>query len=284
MVLEQLYSSEFLRKKPYFAFLLGICYSIVGIFVAMFAFPKDPALVAVAVTALLFLPSFYKMTFCVEESESKIKRMGVWHLIRHNQQLIKAYLAAFFGVFLVFTLFSMLLPSLAANHLFKQQLAVFYGAGGATFTKALFIDLLRNNILVLLLCFAISLLAGNGAIFLIAWNASVWGTIFGSIAKTASFSLGGNAWFFLLLILLTVLPHLLLEISSYVLAVISGTVISDGFAAKKLVPSRLAMLIKYNLILLVTAIVILLVAAGIETFVLGNFHTYTNLANAAFLA
>ena len=48
MVLEQIYSVETLRDKPIYTFLLGITYALIGLGAALFMFPEDPALVAVA--------------------------------------------------------------------------------------------------------------------------------------------------------------------------------------------------------------------------------------------
>ena len=70
MVLEHLFPENWLEKKARYAFLLGICYSVVGILFAKLLFPEDPALVSVAFTSLLLLPELYKM-FAIEEQKEK---------------------------------------------------------------------------------------------------------------------------------------------------------------------------------------------------------------------
>ncbi|MBW3022958.1 stage II sporulation protein M, partial [Candidatus Woesearchaeota archaeon] len=233
MVLEQIYSTEFLRKKPFFAFLLGITYTLLGLGAAILMFPEDPALVAVAITSVLFLPSLYLLVVEEEEQESKERKFNLLKIIRRQKQFIKVYVYAFLGRFVVFSFFSMILPTLAANHLFREQLAILGSVGGAFFSKGLFYGILTNNLKIFLLCFLVSFILGNGAIFIIAWNGSVWGTIFGNLAKSSALSVGKNPFIYFVLILISVFPHMILEILAYILAIVAGTLISQGMLKEK---------------------------------------------------
>ncbi|MDO8661387.1 MAG: stage II sporulation protein M [Candidatus Woesearchaeota archaeon] len=280
MVFEQIYSVDFLKQHPWYGLLLGAGYSVFGMALAMFLFPKDPALVAVAITAILLLPSLYNFT-SLEESAEKGSEFSLLKVWKENKTLLGLYLALFFGSFFVFAFFALVLPSLSANFLFKQQLEVLFGVGHA-FSSSMFMDLLTNNFKVLMLCFLISLFAGNGSIFLIIWNASVWGTIFGTIAKTAAVSIGGSSAVVFVLILLSVLPHVFLEILSYILGVISGTVISEGLVKEKLLSKELHAVVISNITILIAGLVVLVIAVGVETFVLNNFTTYAKIARLAF--
>ncbi len=280
MVFEQIYSVDFLKQHPWYGLLLGAGYSVFGIALAMFLFPKDPALVAVAITSILLLPSLYNFT-SLEESAEKNSVFSLLQIWQENKTLICLYLALFFGSFFVFAFFSLVLPSLSANFLFKQQLDVLFGVGHA-FSSSVFMNLLTNNFKVLMLCFLISLIAGNGSIFLIIWNASVWGTIFGTIAKTAALSIGGSSMVVFVLILLSVLPHVFLEILSYLFGVISGTVISEGLVKEKLLSRELYTVIMSNIAILIAGIVVLVIAVGVETWVLNNFTTYAKITRLVF--
>lgn len=93
MVLEELYSTDLLKKKPYFAFLLGISYSIIGMGGALFLFPDDPALVAVALTAMLMLPLLRKLI-----SDEK-------NLFKITKDAYKIYVLLFLGSFITFAFF-----------------------------------------------------------------------------------------------------------------------------------------------------------------------------------
>jgi uncharacterized membrane protein SpoIIM required for sporulation len=276
VVFEQLYPPQLLLRRPLYAFLLGTGYSVLGIGLALLLFPEDPALIAVAITSILFLPSLGRLSELVERQEAHGKET----ILSNAAPIIKVYLAAFFGIFLTFIIFSLGISSLAANVLFQRQLGVLYGS--AAFTLPLLREILANNLLVFFLCFSVSLLAGNGAIFLIAWNASVWGTIFGSIARAAAASIEGSPAIILLVILTTVLPHVILEILAYIAAVVSGTVISDGIVRERLTSGRLHRVLLPNLLLFGIGLGTLILAAAVETFVLDNIGIYAKIAALAF--
>jgi uncharacterized membrane protein SpoIIM required for sporulation len=155
--------------------------------------------------------------------------------------------------------------------------------GGAfSFDTSLAMDLIKNNFLVLMLCFTISIVAGNGSILFIAWNASVWGTIFGTIARTAATNIQGSPVIIFMLILLSVVPHMLLEIISYILSAISGTFLSDGIAKERLASEGFARLLRHVMVLFVVAIIVLVIAGVVESFVLDNFNTYSTIVGLSF--
>ncbi|MBW2994371.1 stage II sporulation protein M, partial [Candidatus Woesearchaeota archaeon] len=197
-----------------------------------------------------------------------------------NKNLFKVYIYMFFGSFFVFAFFAMFLPKLAANQLFRQQLSVM--AGGATWSISLFWDLFSHNMQVLMLCFIIALIAGNGSIYMIIWNASVWGTVFGNLAKTTAVNLSASTGIVFLLIMLSVFPHVLLEMSSYIIAVISGTVLSNALAKEHIVSRQFAKILGLNLLVLLFAIFVLVVAMLVETYVLKNFTTYQTIIHLSF--
>jgi len=277
-MLEQLYSAKFLREKPIYAFLLGIAFSVIALGASLLLFPQDPALISVLIISVLFLPSLYKLSAMEEKQEAKEK--GFWKSIYNQRQLIKVYFYAFFGILITFAFFSAILPSLATNFLFKQQLSILGSSGGAVFSSGLFSGILSNNIKIMLLCFGISLVLGNGSIFFITWNASVWGTIFGNIAKTGALAAGKSPLIYLILILISVLPQVILEVFSYIFATISGTELSEGFLKER--TAKLKKIIYVNLLILVLAFIAIIIAAVVETFVLNNFETYRIIISQAF--
>lgn len=279
MVFEQLYDADFLKQKPYYGFLLGVGYTILGLFIALMIFRDDPALIAVGITSLFLIPSLQQLSTSAEINERKTK--NVRDFLRIILPNFKVYLFIFFGIFFTFATFSMMLPSLAANHLFQTQLAIVTGQA-TNFSMALFWDLFAWNLQVLGLCFFLSLIAGNGAIFFITWNASVWGTIFGNLAKTAASQAALNPLILFVLIILSVFPHTFLEGLSYITSTIAGTTLSDGVVRERLISKRMGIILKYNLILLLIGLGILALGMLVETYVLGNFSTYRKIIDIAF--
>ena len=279
MVFEQLYSAEYLKKKPRYGFLLGIGYTILGLFLALMIFRDNPALIAIGITSLFLIPCLYQLSTSAEITERKLPNMKSF--LYHIFPYVKVYVYVFFGIFFAFAAFAIFLPKLAAGHLFQQQLDIISGQA-TSFSWPLFWDLYGWNLQVLLLCFVLSLVAGNGAILFIAWNASVWGTIFGTLAKTAALASAANPLIIFLLIILSVFPHTLLEGLSYILATISGTVLSDGLVREKMGSKQLWVIFKYNALLLGIGLAVLFIGMLVETYVLTNFTTYRTIIEIAF--
>ena len=68
MVLEQLFSLPLIEKKPWYALFIGFTYTVIGLGLAVWIFGEDPALVAVAFTALLLFPTLRRL---LHEPKSK---------------------------------------------------------------------------------------------------------------------------------------------------------------------------------------------------------------------
>jgi len=292
MVLEHLFPEEWLEKKSYYAFLLGAGYSIIGVLFSKFLFPADPALPAVAFTSLLLLPELYKM-FSIEEKQQRSEKKSFMFRTfwKDNGDFFRVYLFLFLGILIVYSLAAMLLPSLSVNTLFKQQVALrgpgFAAAGQATINysnNSIFWSILSNNFWVLVACFVVALLAGDGAVFLIVWNASVWGTIFGLTARNAAFFSNSNPIGFFLIILAIVLPHVLLEGSSYILAAMAGGLISKGALKEGIDGKRFGRVFKDNSFILLLAFACLVLGAIVETFVLNHSSKYNEIIRLSFSA
>lgn len=282
MVLEELYTVDWLKRKPYFAFLLGLAYSIIGMGGAIFLFPDDPALVAVALTAMLMIPLVRKLIYIKQEvvTEGEIPETP----FQNYKSAFMIYLLLFLGSFVAFAFFSMMLPKLAANFLFQNQLQVYFGAiTGKAFSTGLFFDLFNNNLKVLMFSFIVSIILGGGAIFIIIWNASLWGTIFGMLAKTSAAAIGTSQWSLLGLILIIVLPHMILEAASYIFAAISGSVLSLDLLKEKFMSERFKAIFSRVAYLLIIGVVVLVIAMLIETYVLETVDTYREIIKSAFL-
>src|SRR3989344_3728771 len=56
LVFERIISTESVKKNPLFGFVLGLSFSLFAMVVAIFVFPRDPALVTVGVSSLLLVP------------------------------------------------------------------------------------------------------------------------------------------------------------------------------------------------------------------------------------
>jgi uncharacterized membrane protein SpoIIM required for sporulation len=294
MVLERLVSEKIIERKLIYAFLLGVIYSIVGIVLAAILFPADPSLVAVAFTSILLIPSIRKI-FSIEERQAKeVKKFSFKRLWHCQNDFIRVYLLILLGIFLVYAVSALILPSFQVNSLFRDQL-VLRGAGAVdgpasgrafAFSSNLFLALLINNFIVLIACVIMSFLTGDGAIFLLTWNASLWGSIFGVTARNASFVSSMSPLVLLGLILLIVLPHAFLEMMSYILGAISGGMMSSDIELdedEKREDRFKKFYWKFILWILVFALIFLLIGSIVETFVLNNVSIYQTIIEQSFI-
>ncbi len=291
MVLEHIISSKLIEKRLLYAFLLGIVYSIIGIVIASILFPADPSLVAVAFTAILLLPSVRKLYNIEEKQVKKGGKFSFKHLWNYENDFIKVYLLIMLGIFIMYALFAIALPSVQVNSLFRDQLEL-RGAGvtnnvaGHAFSGELFKGLLMNNLLVFFACVIMAVLTGDGAIFLLTWNASLWGTIFGVTARNASLVSNMNPLLLLLIILAIVLPHAFLEILSYIMGAIGGGLISSDIEmdpGEKKKNQFKKNYWKTVIWVLVIALIVLLFGALLETFVLNNVALYEKIIMQSFV-
>ncbi|MDO8740944.1 MAG: stage II sporulation protein M [Candidatus Woesearchaeota archaeon] len=284
-MLEELYSLEFIEKHSIIAFVMGLAYSVIGIGAALILFPEDPAIVAVAFTAIMIVPTLRKLLKREEETESKKEGFSLFGFFFDHKTIFKVYVFLFLGILLSFSIFALVLPSLATNYIFKNQIDVLYGAttGGAVFSSGLFKSIFFNNLGVLILCFIAAFIFGDGAIFLLVWNASVWGTIFGNLAKTAALNVGQNPFIYFIIVFVVVFPHMILEAFSYFCSASAGGIISKAIIKESFFSEKFLRIIKNTLILFVFAAIVLVIAVTIETYVLGNVEVYKIIIQRSFL-
>ncbi|MFP4523140.1 MAG: hypothetical protein ACOCQQ_03485 [Candidatus Nanoarchaeia archaeon] len=236
MVLENLFPSNWLEKRFGFALLLGAGSSLIGIVLAQLLFGANSGLASVIFSSLLIIPSMYKMINQEERLEEHERGFSLKRLYADNKGLIHAYVGIFFGVYVTY-----LLLSFAGTYfgwdvisMFQEQLFLDPAVQGraTAFSFQTLWSILHNNWWVLLACFGLSLLTGNGATFFIVWNASAWGAIFGMRAVAAAAVLGKSAVGSLLTMQAIVLPHVILEGGAYILAGIAGAIISSDIVSE----------------------------------------------------
>jgi len=276
-MLARIYPHDYVLKRPLMGLLLGFLFSIVGIGLTALFFKRDPAIITVAFTSLLLYPTITTLLDREKKNLEKEKRVEDFFLFGMHRRVLTIYLFIFLGVLLGYSFFSLFLPNLATNTLFESQISVLYGNVGkaVAFTPDLFFNLFSHNFQVLLLAFTTALLVGDGAIFLLVWNASVWGTIFGNLANTAASSGSLNPALVFAIILIIVLPHTLIEAASYIMAAISGGITSDFILSSK--SANMQQLILRSLVILIGAVVVLAISMFVEQFVLVNSGLYRDI-------
>ncbi|MBS3127978.1 stage II sporulation protein M [Candidatus Woesearchaeota archaeon] len=263
MVFEQLFRTDWIERKPRYAFLLGVCYSILGIISARLIFGKNPSMMTVAFTSVLLIPSLNRLLLDEENVEIREKKLSLKMLFLDHKDIFGIYFFLFMGIFMTYALLALLMPEASVFHLFSTQLAV-GGFAGQAFQSDILWSILLNNIKVLFVCLVLSFVYGAGSILFIVWNASVWGTIFGYVAQQSAFAASGNALYYFGATIIPVLPHMVTEALSYFSAAIVGGVVSKAVLREDLFSEKFHHIITDGLIFLVLGLVLVTIAAIIE--------------------
>ena len=199
-------------------------------------------------------------------------------------EIIQVYFYSFIGVFIVYSMVTLITPTHSIGGLFGEQTANISGkafsvfpitpAGAADcsdYKVCLFEQIVSNNLWVLFVSFAVSLIYGAGSTFIITWNASVWGVAFASFALQRAPLAGSDPFVYFALILLTVLPHTLTEAMTYFTAAIAGGILSIGLAKHTYLENRFNQIALQALILLGISGFLLLLGGFLEVYAIQFF-------------
>jgi len=116
-----------------------------------------------------------------------------------------------------------------------------------------------NNIYVLMFTIIFSLIFGAGAIFILAWNATVIASAIGIFIKSdlAHLPIGVTRY----------MIHGLPEVAAYFIAALAGGILSVAVIRHDMRSERFWAIIEDVLTLVIIAMVVLLIAALIEVFI-----------------
>ncbi len=284
-MLELIINPRNAEREPWHMLLVGLLYGSLSILLAYFIFAKDAinsnftGWIVVMFSVIFSLPFVYFM-MSLEESKEK-EYSDETSLIKEHGKAIMTLLWLFIGFVIAFSFWHMVLPN--GSNLLNAQIGTFCQINnndriheclqqyGVTSTSALtgqmtgkdrFFAIFSNNVYVLMFTLILSLVMGAGAIFILAWNASVIAAAIGIFTKSqiSQLPLG----------LARYLIHGLPEIAAYFIAALAGgvlgfAVIKHGFKSDKFWDTM-----EDVLVLIVISIGILIIAGLIEVFITPN--------------
>ncbi len=262
MVFEQLFRLKWIERKEH-AFFLGFFYSIVALISAKLVFPSNVGMMSIAFASVLLIPSLNILLRMEENAEIREKKLSLRQLFKDHKDIFKVYIFMFLGIFLAYSITSLLLPDFAIKNLFSAQLSS-AGMSGSALSEKPFADLVSNNLVVFLVCFFLSLIYGAGSVLFLVWNASVWGVAFGFFAKQASSAAGKNIAVGFASSILPFLPHMVTEALAYISAAIVGGIVSKAVIREKLFSRKFHHIITDALIFIVIGFSLVLIAGFIE--------------------
>lgn len=257
MVLEKVVSLRTAVRNPWSMFLVGGLVSVTCLLISFLVFKTSVGLftsffITFAITPLMLDLIRYEEA----RGEELIKRKKGNLLQRHNG-ILKIYAAFFAGMILSFSIIYTILPEQIVQTIFEDQIKEIGMIRGSIVFVGTFQKIIMNNVGVLLLSFLFSFLFGAGAVFILAWNASVLATAVGMAAKT----IGGVRG--LPMALLMFFPHGSLEILAYFLGGIAGGLISVAITRRK--SMWFWFVVRDSIMLVLISVWLLAVAGIIET-------------------
>jgi len=282
---ETLINPRHASRRPWQMFFVGLLYAALSIVIADFVFLKNPifekhiSIVIVFFTVMFSLPFFFYMIKQEETKDTKIS--GEKRLIKEHGKALSALLFLFLGYVVAFAVLYMAMPQSTTASNFNIQIETYcsinspydvegcsaanMGVGGAlTGTIALqgkmnrLSAILSNNFYVLLLSLVFSFIFGAGAIFVLAWNASVIAAAIGIFAKHPSALHQG---------LFRYMIHGIPEIAAYFVAALAGGIIGIAVIKHEFGHERFWHILQDSLDLIILSLVILFVAGLIEVFI-----------------
>jgi len=277
-MLEMLINPRKAERKPWEMFFIGLIYASIAILLVNWIFPGDKhtGWILVTFTVMLTLPFVY-YTIKLEEKKDFYTE-GYFRLLKEHSHAIYAFMWLFLGFVVAFSIWYIILPN--GPLIFNAQIETYckinkpgsFDNCVTEFTKGSIIKttghitsqervfmIFANNVYVLIFAFIFSLIFGAGAIFVLAWNASVIAAAIGIFTKSklADLPLG----------LARYMIHGLPEIAAYFVAALAGGIISVAVIKHEFGSEKFWKVMQDSLNLVIVAVIILFLSALVEVFI-----------------
>lgn len=280
-MLEMILSPRKAKRAPWEMFVIGLIYASLSVLIVNWVFSQDAVLskysgiLIVTFSVMFSLPFMY---FLIRnEEESDVKEEGMFRMLKEHRKAVYSLMWLFLGFIVAFSFWYIVL---GANQNFRAQIETYcainrpanfnecieqYGIKSSGKTTAFLTSseklfmVFANNIYVLIFTLVFSLIFGAGAIFVLAWNASVIAAAIGIFTKSSLSSLP--------LGLARYMIHGVPEIAAYFIAALAGGIVSVAVIKKDVRKDKFWNVLQDALNLIIVAVVILFLAALIEVFI-----------------
>jgi len=189
MVFESMIKPLTAVKKPWQLFFYGILIASIGVFLGYWIFRDKADLVMIFLTTFACIPLMFH-AIRHEEKQDLILQKEISMLKRHSRVLM-FYTFLFLGMTFAFVIWYVVLPQDMSQTIFRQQITTIAQINspvqakvvGEAVSTSLFNRIFFNNIKVMIFCILFAFFYGAGAIFILAWNASVVAAAIGNLIK-----------------------------------------------------------------------------------------------------
>ena len=272
MVVEELFKARWVEKRASYSLFIGVLFTIISFLTSFLIFRNTPDFIGVS-TMLFIVVLAVPVVNKLFDLEERIEIKEGLSFFRKHEHIIDFFIYFFIGIFIVLFIIALIKPNMvfSIEKLYNLESSVVLESRrmpappqispGNTDVMLVF----KNNLYVMLISFVLSLFYGAGAFFLITLNASVFAS---ALAKVVITSNPGSGFIsvsaFALCNLGILFLHAIPEVFGYLLASISGGVLSHAFIREKISGKNFKIVLKDSIFVMLTAILVLLLASIIE--------------------
>ncbi|MFP4402919.1 MAG: stage II sporulation protein M [Candidatus Woesearchaeota archaeon] len=275
MIIDLLFTAKSAQKRPSLMILVGMFYTFVAMFLAYLIQPDYSSVLKVFFTVLACMPLVYN-TIKYEEKKDETC-FNETKLLKQHSKALKVFICLFIGMSIAFSLGNIFLPEEVTDELFEAQLTTYENMmSGAYSLEGAFFEILSNNLIVLVLCMFFSFIYGLGAIYILAWNASIVGFAIGNLISTEIAKLAGLVGFeqiagyfkvYSCAYFIRYLPHGIIEMVSFFIAGLAMGIVSIAVVKHSFTSKKFSNIILDSGTMITIAFGLLILAAIIEIFV-----------------
>jgi|TARA_Y100000310_G_scaffold263274_1_gene273419 uncharacterized membrane protein SpoIIM required for sporulation len=277
-MLESIINPKRTEKGPFKMFFVGLIYASLSLLLVKWFFSGNTVLyqyagILVVTFSVMFSLPFMYFLFKKEEEETEQVEgfFGVWKM--HSDALY-AFMWLFLGFIVAFSLLNNVLQD---PILFNAQVETYCAinspgdvedcvlrnsfssaATGAVTKEMRFLSIISNNIIVMISTLILSLIFGAGAIFILAWNASVIAAAIGIFT--------GYDWKEIPIGISRYMIHGFPEIAAYFVTALAGGIFGVGVIRNGIKNKIFLRILENTVMLLFIAILLLIIAAIIEVY------------------
>ena len=276
-MLESMINPKRLEKGPWKMFFIGIVYASLSLLLVKWFFSGDAVLsqysgmIVVTFCVMFSLPFMY---FIIKEEEQEDENVfGLFSVWRIHKDALYSFMWLFLGFIIAFSFWYTVLQD---SNLFNAQIETycrinnprdisgcinsndFAQTTGAAVKEIRFLSIIENNVFVMIFTLLLSLIFGAGAIFVLAWNASVISAAIGIFTEHSIKDIPLGVFRYMV--------HGFPEIAAYFITALAGGIFGVGVLRNGIKDGRFFHVVENVVILLFIALLILVLAAVIEVY------------------
>lgn len=268
------------EKKPWKMFFIGLLYASLSLLLTHFLFGSDPTLSKFSGLLVVLFCVMFSLPYMYFEIRQEAKEdeevEGFFQIWRMHKDALYCFMLLFFGFIIAFSFWHIILhdsnllnaqietycninsPGQVSNCVSEYSFTAKVISGSTLDKRTRFMSIIGNNLGVMIFTLLFSLIFGAGAIFILAWNASVISAAIGIFTQhqVSEIPLG----------LLRYMIHGFPEIASYFITALAGGIFGVDILRNGIGNKKSLKVLANVVIMLLIALGVLVIAGIIEVY------------------